>query len=57
MCKQVKVIGEYEGLTSITGPELLTNQEKEMEEEIQKTILEILDGIDIDGGYNVAKAE
>lgn len=57
MCKQVKAIGENEGLTSITGPELLTNQENEMEEEIQKTILEILDGIDSDGGYNVAKAE
>ena len=35
----------------------LTNKVNEMEEEIQKTILETLDGIDEDEDYNDAKAE
>ena len=40
-----------------TGPETLTNKVNEMEEEIQKIILEALDGIDEDEDYNDAKAE
>lgn len=35
----------------------LTNKVNQMEEEIQKTILETLDGIDEDEDYNDAKAE
>ena len=40
-----------------SGPETLTNKVNEMEEEIRKTIMEALDGIDGDEDYNDAKAE
>ena len=41
----------------LTGPEVLTSKANEMEGEIQKVILETLDGIDDDDDYNNAKAE
>ena len=40
-----------------TGPEVLTSKVKEMEDEIQKVMLETLDGIDNDDDYNDAKVE
>ena len=40
-----------------SGPETLSNKVNEMEEEIQKTIMEALDGIDGDEDYNDAKTE